>query len=113
MDNWYKYLRVAIVSLLLPEDAVVNVPPVHDVIGAIGLLVEAADNVGENILERIAHVVFIEKLLGAIGRLNRGIDLARVDLNFLRRLAHNLFLNASSTNPHHHGTSGRARGAAR
>src|SRR5271157_3092174 len=61
-----KYLGIAVIYLFISENAIVALPIIYIVVGAIGLLIKSRLNFGENIEQRFLDILIVHKLIGAV-----------------------------------------------
>src|SRR5271166_762702 len=102
MNERNKYLGVAVIHLLIAENAIVALPIIYVIVRAIGLLIKPRLNFGENIVQRFLDIRVVHKLLGAIELLlglARLADIAGIDTDFFGGFAHYVTCTPPSGNP--------------
>src|SRR5208337_404181 len=97
-----KYLGIAVIYLLIAENAIIALPIIYVIVRAIGLLIKPRLNFGENIEQRFLDIRVVHKLLGAIElllSLARLADIAGIDTDFFGGFAHYVTCTPPSGNP--------------
>src|SRR5271157_2608699 len=102
MYKWYEDLRIAIIHLLIAENAIIALPIIYVVVRAIGLLIKPRLNFGKNIGQRFLDIRVVHKLIGAVELLlglARFADIAGIDTDFFGGFAHYVTCTPPSGNP--------------
>src|SRR5208282_6646146 len=97
-----KYLSVSIIHLFISENAVIALPIIYVVVGAIGLLIKPRLNFGKDIKQRFLDIRIVHKLIGTIElllSLARFADIAGIGTDFLGGFAHYVTCTPPSGNP--------------